>query len=81
MRYLTERRDRFPKMRFDDLRQFRDVIVRSGEGGRLVRVGDVARLELARGDRANARAAAPSRARAWGSPISATMAWRSAAGW
>ncbi|MBL8833189.1 MAG: efflux RND transporter permease subunit, partial [Rhodospirillales bacterium] len=32
--------------RFDDLRQFRDVIVRSGEGGRLVRVGDVARLEL-----------------------------------
>ncbi|MBI1245228.1 MAG: multidrug efflux RND transporter permease subunit [Alphaproteobacteria bacterium] len=32
--------------RFDDLRQFRDVIVHSGEGGRLVRVGDVARLEL-----------------------------------
>ena len=32
--------------RFDDLRQFRDVIVRSGAGGRLVRVGDVARLEL-----------------------------------
>jgi len=32
--------------RFDDLRQFRDVIVRSSEGGRLVRVGDVARLEL-----------------------------------
>jgi len=30
--------------RFDDLRQFRDVIVRS-EDGRIVRVGDVARLE------------------------------------
>jgi HAE1 family hydrophobic/amphiphilic exporter-1 len=32
--------------RFDDLRQFRDVIVRSSAGGRLVRVGDVARLEF-----------------------------------
>jgi hydrophobic/amphiphilic exporter-1 (mainly G- bacteria), HAE1 family len=32
--------------RFEDLRQFRDVIVRNSGDGRLVRVGDVARLEL-----------------------------------
>jgi len=32
--------------RFEDLRQFRDVIVRNSGNGRLVRVGDVARLEL-----------------------------------
>jgi HAE1 family hydrophobic/amphiphilic exporter-1 len=31
--------------RFEDLRQFRDVIIRNNDG-RLVRVGDVARLEL-----------------------------------
>jgi HAE1 family hydrophobic/amphiphilic exporter-1 len=32
--------------RFDDLRQFREVIVKAGEDGRLVRLGDVARVEL-----------------------------------
>ncbi len=32
--------------RFEDVRQFREVIVKSGEGGRLVRVRDVARVEL-----------------------------------
>ena len=32
--------------RFDDVRQFRQVIVKSADGGRLVRLGDVARVEL-----------------------------------
>src|SRR5215204_566581 len=32
--------------RFEDVRQFRQVIVKSSDGGRLVRVGDVARVEL-----------------------------------
>jgi HAE1 family hydrophobic/amphiphilic exporter-1 len=32
--------------RFEDPRQFRNVIVRAGEGGRLIRVEDVARVEL-----------------------------------
>ena len=32
--------------RFEDVRQFRQVIVKSADGGRLVRVGDVARVEL-----------------------------------
>ena len=32
--------------RFDDIRQFRNVIVRSTAEGRLIRVGDVARVEL-----------------------------------
>ena len=32
--------------RFDDARQFRDVIVRASGDGQLVRVGDVARVEL-----------------------------------
>jgi HAE1 family hydrophobic/amphiphilic exporter-1 len=32
--------------RFEDPRQFRNIIVRAGEGGRLVRVEDVARVEL-----------------------------------
>ena len=32
--------------RFDDVRQFRQVIVKSGADGRLVRVGDVARVEM-----------------------------------
>src|ERR671913_902264 len=32
--------------RFEDVRQFRQVIVKSAEGGRLVRLGDVARVEL-----------------------------------
>ncbi len=32
--------------RFEDVRQFREVIIKSGEGGRLVRLRDVARVEL-----------------------------------
>jgi len=32
--------------RFDDVRQFRNVIVSAGEDGRLVRVADVARVEM-----------------------------------
>ncbi|GGC84191.1 efflux RND transporter permease subunit [Chelatococcus reniformis] len=32
--------------RFKDVRQFRDIIVKSGEAGRLVRLQDVARVEL-----------------------------------
>ncbi|HEX6958031.1 MAG TPA: multidrug efflux RND transporter permease subunit [Ferrovibrio sp.] len=32
--------------RFDDVRQFRNVIIKSGEGGRLVRLQDVAKVEL-----------------------------------
>ncbi|MGD1876192.1 MAG: efflux RND transporter permease subunit [Kiloniellaceae bacterium] len=32
--------------RFKDAREFRDVIVKSGEGGRLIRLQDVARVEL-----------------------------------
>jgi HAE1 family hydrophobic/amphiphilic exporter-1 len=32
--------------RFEDLRQFRNVIVRAGEDGRLIRVQDVARVEM-----------------------------------
>jgi hydrophobic/amphiphilic exporter-1 (mainly G- bacteria), HAE1 family len=32
--------------RFEDLRQFRNVIVRAGEDGRLIRVQDVARIEM-----------------------------------
>ncbi|WP_341704208.1 multidrug efflux RND transporter permease subunit [Ferrovibrio sp.] len=32
--------------RFSDAREFRNVIVKSGEGGRLVRLQDVARIEL-----------------------------------
>jgi HAE1 family hydrophobic/amphiphilic exporter-1 len=32
--------------RFEDLRQFRNVIVRAGEDGRLIRVQDIARVEL-----------------------------------
>ncbi len=32
--------------RFDDVRQFRNVIVKSGEDGKLVRLQDVARVEL-----------------------------------
>lgn len=32
--------------RFEDVRQFREVIVKSGDGGRLVRLRDVARVEL-----------------------------------
>lgn len=35
MRYLAERRDRFPKLRFDDLRQ--PLFVRSDSGGRFTR--------------------------------------------
>jgi hydrophobic/amphiphilic exporter-1 (mainly G- bacteria), HAE1 family len=36
--------------RFDDVRQFRQVIVKSGDDGRLVRLDDVARVELAARD-------------------------------
>jgi hydrophobic/amphiphilic exporter-1 (mainly G- bacteria), HAE1 family len=32
--------------RFDDVRQFRNIIVRASSDGRLIRVGDVARVEL-----------------------------------
>lgn len=32
--------------RFEDVRQFREVIIKSGSGGRLVRLRDVARVEL-----------------------------------